>query len=144
MPDKHAVSAHVTTHHGATATLSAIIEGTPPVNQPQQHKERLSRPQSKQTINPHLCSLQQRTPAQTPTTPQPNFADLARGLWDMWSSCCSSRCTCQRTTSRRCLISMRSVLISPLITRATATSLAKINARPPADKQKQQHKERLS
>jgi hypothetical protein len=115
----------------ATATSSAIIAGSPPVNQPQQHKERLSRPQGKHNINPHLIRLLRRTPAQTPTTLQPYYRELARGLWDMWSSCCSSRCTCPRTTIRHCLISMRSVLISPLIMHAEGTSSA-IIAGPPA------------
>jgi hypothetical protein len=93
----------------ATATLSAIIASPPADNQPQQHKERLSRPHSKHLINPHLSSLLRRTPTQTPTTLQLGNPELARGLWDMWSSCCSSRCTCPRTMTDHRLISMQLV-----------------------------------
>jgi hypothetical protein len=127
----------------ATAASSAIIANPPPVSQPQQHKERLSGPQGKHTSNRNLCSLLQRTPTQTPTTLQPGNPELARGLWEMRSGCCSSRCTCPRTTSSCCLISMRSLLISQLIMHATAASSAIISGLPPVN-QPQQHKERLS
>jgi hypothetical protein len=93
----------------ATAASSAIIASPPTDKQPQQHKQRLSRPQGKHNINPHLCCLPRRKPTQTPTTLQPGISELARGLWDMWSSCCSSRCTCPRAMTDHRLISMQLV-----------------------------------
>jgi hypothetical protein len=55
LPDQHAVSAHLTTHHARNGNIiSNHRRPPPPVNQLKQHKERLSRPQGKHTINPHL------------------------------------------------------------------------------------------
>ncbi len=66
-----------------------------------------TQPESTQVAGTHLPRLQQRKPIQTPTTQQPSHLELARGLWDAWSSCCSSRCTCPRTMRSHCLMHMR-------------------------------------
>jgi hypothetical protein len=55
----------------------------------------------------YLHILLRRTPGPTATTQRLNRTELAPGLWEPWSSCCSSHCTCPRRLKHRCLMRMR-------------------------------------
>ena len=44
----------------------------------------------------YLHNLLRRTPDPTATTQRQTGTELVRGLWETWSSCCSSHCTCPR------------------------------------------------
>ena len=48
-------------------------------------------------------SLLRRTPGPTATTQRPTLPELARGLRETWSSCCSPHCTCPRRLKYQCL-----------------------------------------
>jgi hypothetical protein len=78
-----------------------------------------------------LSRLLQRTPIQTPTMHQLNCAEVARGLRDTWSSCCSSRCTCPRTMSRLNLMRMRQCTTSSSTCTQQHQHRAASPARPP-------------
>jgi len=49
----------------------------------------------------YLACLLRRTPGPTATTQRPIHPELARGLWQPWSSCCSSHRTCPRRLKHR-------------------------------------------
>jgi len=55
----------------------------------------------------YLSCLLRRTPGPTATTQRLKRTELAPGLWEPWSSCCSSHCTCPRRLKQRCLMRMR-------------------------------------
>jgi hypothetical protein len=82
---------------------------------------------------PHLLSrLLQRTPTQTTKTRQLSDFELARGLWDMWSSCCSSRCTCPRTNWGYLLVGIHQRTASPFACPQHHQHHAAAQARPPS------------
>jgi hypothetical protein len=79
-----------------------------------------------------MSRLLQRTPTQTTKTHQPDFHDFAQGLWDMWSSCCSSRCTCPRTNWGYLLVGMHQRATSPVARPQHHQHHAAAQARPPS------------
>ena len=132
MPDTHASVHCQLLHVHAAASASRSIANPPAVDPSQHHKERASQPQSKYAIKPYLQNLLRRTPTRTPTTPQLRDSAHSQDLRDMWSSCCSSRCTCRQMLSGRSLMRMRQYSTSSSTCTQQHQHHAASPARPPS------------